>query len=57
MSINTKKLISVEEYEWLKKLEEIIEHLEIADIIETRLKNYDDSNNISWETIRNLYGL
>jgi len=49
-------ILSSEEYEMLQEAEEIVEHLEIADTIEKRLKGHDRSKNISWEKIRAKYG-
>ncbi|KJR41510.1 prevent-host-death family protein [Candidatus Magnetoovum chiemensis] len=53
----TAVLASSEEYKRLKDLEDIIEHLEIADIIETRMMDHDSSKNMSWETMKKRYGL
>ncbi len=50
-------ILSAEEYELLKQAEDIIEHLEIAEIIEERLKGYDRSKNVSWDKIRKRHGL
>ena len=51
----TAVILSSEEYEMLRQAEEIVEHLEIADTIEKRLKGHDRSKNISWEKIRAKY--
>jgi PHD/YefM family antitoxin component YafN of YafNO toxin-antitoxin module len=45
-------LLSYDEYEYLKNIEEIFEQLEIKDIVEKRLEKYEPKNNILWETIR-----
>ncbi|MCL2025302.1 MAG: type II toxin-antitoxin system Phd/YefM family antitoxin [Leptospirales bacterium] len=45
-------LLSYNEYEYLKEIEEIYEQLEIKNVIETRLKKYNPKNNLSWEKIR-----
>ena len=50
-------ILSAGEYELLKEAEEIIEHLEIADKIEKRLKGHDRSKTISWEKIKQKHGL
>jgi prevent-host-death family protein len=50
-------IVSVEEYELLTQAEEILEHLEIADKIEKRLKGYDRSKNIPWERMKKKHGL
>ena len=44
--------LSTEEYELLKQAEDILEHLEIAEVVEKRLKGYDRSKNIPWEKIK-----
>ena len=45
-------LLTYREYEYLKKIEEIYERLEIKNRIETRMKNYNPKKNRSWESIR-----
>ena len=45
-------LLSYQEYEHLKKLEEMFEQSEIKKMIETRMKKYNPKNNISWENIK-----
>ena len=45
-------LLSYQEYEYLKEIEEIFEQYEIKNIIETRLQKYNPKNNVSWESIR-----
>jgi PHD/YefM family antitoxin component YafN of YafNO toxin-antitoxin module len=45
-------LLSYDEYEYLKNIEEIFEQFEIKDMVEKRLKKYDPKNTISWENIR-----
>ena len=50
-------IVSVEEYELLTQAEEILEHLEVADKIEKRLKGHDRSKNIPWEKIKKRHGL
>ena len=45
-------ILSTEEYELLKQAEDILEHLEIAETVEKRLKGYDRSKNIPWEKIK-----
>jgi hypothetical protein len=45
-------LLSYQEYEHLKKLEEIFEQYEIKKMIETRMKKYNPKNNVSWENIK-----
>ena len=45
-------LLSYQEYEYLKEIEEIFEHFEIKNIVDSRLKNYNPNKNISWDKIR-----
>jgi len=45
-------LLSYQEYEYLKGLEEIFERHEIKNTIETRMKGYNPENTVSWEDIR-----
>ncbi len=50
-------ILSAEEYELLKQAEEILEHLEIAEKIDKRLRDHDRSKNIPWEKIKRKHGL
>jgi len=45
-------LLPYQEYEYLKKLEELFEQSEIKKMVETRIKKYNPKNNISWEKIK-----
>ena len=45
-------LLSYQEYEHLKEIEEIFEQFEIKNIIDTRLEHYNPKNNTSWEKVR-----
>jgi PHD/YefM family antitoxin component YafN of YafNO toxin-antitoxin module len=45
-------LLSYQEYEHLKKVEEVFEQYEIKNMIETRMEKYDPQNNVSWEDIK-----
>jgi PHD/YefM family antitoxin component YafN of YafNO toxin-antitoxin module len=45
-------LLSYNEYEYLKNIEEIFEQFEIKSMVEKRLGKYDPKNNISWKNIR-----
>ena len=45
-------MVSFDDYEYLKNLEEILEHFEIDDMIKNRMKNYNPKNNIAWENIK-----
>ena len=45
-------MIPFQQYEYLSMLEEVFERLEIAQNIKARLKKYDASKNVSWDSIR-----
>jgi PHD/YefM family antitoxin component YafN of YafNO toxin-antitoxin module len=45
-------LLSYQEYEYLKNLEEMFEQSEIKKMIEARMKKYNPKNNVSWEKIK-----
>jgi PHD/YefM family antitoxin component YafN of YafNO toxin-antitoxin module len=45
-------LLSYDEYEYLKNIEEIFEQLEIKNMVEKRLKKYNPKNNVPWENIK-----
>ena len=45
-------LLSYQEYEYLKEIQEIFEQFEIKNIINIRLKNYNPVKNASWEKIK-----
>ena len=45
-------LLSYQEYEYLKEIEEIFEQFEIKNAIESRLDKYDPRKNVPWESIR-----
>ncbi|MEW5744674.1 MAG: type II toxin-antitoxin system Phd/YefM family antitoxin [Nitrospirota bacterium] len=49
-------ILSAEEYEMLKQAEEILEHFEIAETVEKRLKGHDRSKNIPWEKLKKRHG-
>jgi len=49
-------ILSTEEYEMLKQAEDILEHLEISEEVEKRLKGYDRSKNISWDKVKKKHG-
>jgi prevent-host-death family protein len=50
-------ILSAEEYEMLKQTEELIEHFEIADLVEKRLKGHERTKNIPWEHLKKKHGL
>lgn len=45
-------MIPFQRYEYLSMLDEVFERLEIAQDIKERMKNYDASKNVSWDSIR-----
>ena len=45
-------LLSYQEYEYLKEIEELFEQFEIKHVIDNRMKKYDPKNNVLWENIR-----
>jgi PHD/YefM family antitoxin component YafN of YafNO toxin-antitoxin module len=45
-------LLSYREYEYLKEIEEIFEHFEIKNTIDSRMENYDPQKNVSWEELK-----
>ncbi|WP_461247599.1 type II toxin-antitoxin system Phd/YefM family antitoxin [Treponema sp. R6D11] len=45
-------LLSYQEYEHLKMLEEIVEQYEIKKMIETRMEKYNPKKNVSWDKIK-----
>jgi len=45
-------LLSFQEYEYLKDIEEIFERLDIKNCIDTRMEKYDPKKNVSWKSIR-----
>ena len=50
-------IISPEEYEILKDAESILEHLELAEMLEKRLRHHDRSQNIPWDRLKADRGL
>ncbi|WP_419662587.1 toxin-antitoxin system, antitoxin component, PHD family [Desulfosarcina variabilis str. Montpellier] len=50
-------VISPAEYELLRDADEVLDHFEIADMIEKRLKDHDPSRNVSWDTIKAKHGI
>ncbi len=50
-------ILSAEEYEILKQAEATLEHLEIAETVEKRLKGHVRSRNVPWETVKKKHGL
>lgn len=48
----TAVMISAEEYTYLKEVEEVLEHFEMADSIKIRMQKYNRKKNISWEKIK-----
>jgi PHD/YefM family antitoxin component YafN of YafNO toxin-antitoxin module len=50
-------ILSPEEYGLLKEADELVEHLEIAEMVQSRLKGHKRSRNIPWEKIKQAHGL
>ncbi len=50
-------IMSPSEYELLKEAESLLEHLEIAEMIDRRLKNHKRAHNIPWEKVKGKRGL
>lgn len=48
----TAVILSPGEYEWLKEIESLLEHLEIANTIQQRLKHHERSQNVSWDRVK-----
>ena len=45
-------MIPFQQYEYLSMLEEVFERLEIAQNVKARIKHYDASKTIRWDSIR-----
>jgi len=45
-------LLSYQEYEYLKNIEEIFEQYEIKKMVEARIEKYNPKKNVSWEDIK-----
>ena len=45
-------LLSYQEYEHLKGIEEMFEQFQIKNVIESRMEKYDPQTNVSWENVR-----
>jgi PHD/YefM family antitoxin component YafN of YafNO toxin-antitoxin module len=50
-------IVSPDEYAALKEMEEVLEHFEIYEMVQKRIKHYDPSETVSLEKIRKRYGL
>ena len=50
-------IVSSDEYAALKEMEEVLEHFEIYEMIQMRMKHYDPSRNVTLDEIRKRYGL
>ena len=50
-------IVSSDEYAALKEMEEVLEHFEIYEMIQKRMKRYDPSRNLTLDEIRKRYGL
>ncbi|WP_025209149.1 type II toxin-antitoxin system Phd/YefM family antitoxin [Hippea sp. KM1] len=50
-------ILSAEEYKKISELLNLLEDMEIADQIRERMKNYNPEKNVSWEKVKEKYGL
>ena len=50
-------ILSPEDYDLLRRAEELLEHLEIAEMIGLRLKGHNRSRNIPWQKVKKDHGL
>lgn len=50
-------IVSPDEYAALKEMEEVLEHFEIYEMVQKRMKHYDPSETVSLEKVRKRYGL
>lgn len=50
-------IVSSEEYMALKELEEVLEHFEIYEMLQKRMKKHDPAQIVTLEEIRERYGL
>jgi len=50
-------IVSSDEYAALKEMEEVLEHFEIYEMIQKRMKQYDPSRNVTLDEIKKRYGL
>ena len=50
-------IVSPDEYELMRAAEELVEYLEIHEMVQKRLKNYDPKRTIPWESIKMKHGL
>jgi prevent-host-death family protein len=50
-------IVSSDEYAALKEMEEVLEHFEIYEMIQKRMKHYDPSRNVTLDEIKKRYGL
>lgn len=50
-------IVSPDEYMVLKEMQEVLEHFEIYEMVQKRMKNYNPSQSVSLDKIRQRYGL
>ena len=50
-------ILSAQKYETLSLMEELMEHYEIADMIEERLRDHNSAANVSWADIKKKHDL
>jgi len=45
-------MLTFDEYKHLSDLEEMFEYFEVKDMLEERMKGYDQAKNVSWASIK-----
>ena len=50
-------IVSSDEYAALKEMQEVLEHFEIYEMVQARMKHYDPSTSVTLEEIKERYGL
>jgi PHD/YefM family antitoxin component YafN of YafNO toxin-antitoxin module len=50
-------IVAPDEYAVLKEMEEVLEHFEIYEMVQERMKHYDRSKSVTLEEIRKRHGL
>lgn len=50
-------ILPAKKYEALSRMEALMEHYEIVDMIEERLKDYNRASNVPWGDIKKKYDL
>jgi PHD/YefM family antitoxin component YafN of YafNO toxin-antitoxin module len=50
-------ILPAHKYEIFRQVDELLEHDEIAELIEKRLKGHDRAKNVSWDDMKKQYDL